>query len=137
MNEYTEKAEAFLKKHGIKFKAVRTGYGPYFPDDKESRDIYRLELLRASFRRGEYAPTSKAQRASFRDTKNGEAPTAYDLLARITKSDPGTFEDFCGNFGYDTDSRRAERIYKGVCREWQKVQRFFTAEEIEELQEID
>jgi hypothetical protein len=26
-----------------------------------------------------------------------------------------TFDDFCGNFGYDTDSRSAERIYK-LCK---------------------
>lgn len=62
---------------------------------------------------------------------------AYDVLAAITKSDPGTFEDFCGDYGYDTDSRKAEQVYFAVQKEWSKVRTFFTAEEIAELQEIN
>lgn len=61
---------------------------------------------------------------------------AYDLLACITKSDPGDFEEFCRDFGYDTDSRKALTVYEAVCKEWRKVQRFFRPEEIEALQEI-
>lgn len=66
----------------------------------------------------------------------GEEPTAYDVLACLTKYEVGTFEDFCSDFGYDTDSRRAEKIYKAVCDEWMNVQRLFTDEEIEQLREI-
>ena len=65
-----------------------------------------------------------------------ETPTAYDLLACIEKNDPGDFEEFCSEFGYDTDSRRAEDNWRAVVKEWQKVRRFFTAEELAELQEI-
>lgn len=62
---------------------------------------------------------------------------AYDVLACITKSDPGTFDDFCSEFGYDTDSRKAEQVYYAVVKEWRNVQRFFTADELTELQEIN
>lgn len=143
MSEYTEKATGFLKQHGINFVAVKIDYGPYFPEDKESRGIYRLELRRASYKRGKFAPTSGPQRVSFRfgaslhDTERGEAPTAYDLLAGLTKQDPGTFGNFCGDFGYNEDSRKAEKVYKAVIREWAKVSRFFTAAELEELQDIN
>lgn len=65
-----------------------------------------------------------------------EEPTAYDLLTCITKYDPETFEDFCSKFGYDTDSRKAEKIYNAVREEWFQVLTFFTSEEIEELHEI-
>jgi hypothetical protein len=61
---------------------------------------------------------------------------AYDVLACIQKDEPGTFEDFCSSFGYDSDSRRAETIYHAVQKEYRKTQRFFTAEELAELQEI-
>ena len=63
-------------------------------------------------------------------------PSAYEVLTAITKNDPGTFKDFCGDFGYDTDSRLAEKQYKLVCEEWKNVQRMFTDDEIEKLREI-
>jgi hypothetical protein len=65
-----------------------------------------------------------------------QVPTPYDVLACITKNDPGTFADFCSEFGYDEDSRRAETIYNAVVKEWRKVEKFFTAEEREKLQEV-
>lgn len=65
-----------------------------------------------------------------------KVPTAYDVLACITKDDVGTFSDFCSDFGYDEDSRRAEETYHAVCREYQKTRKFFTDAELEELCEI-
>ena len=65
-----------------------------------------------------------------------ENPTAYDVLTCLTKNDPGTFKDFCEEFGYDEDSRNAERVYKAVCDEWQNVKTIWTDSEIENLQEI-
>ena len=64
------------------------------------------------------------------------APTAYDVLACLTKNDPGTFEDFCSDFGYDQDSRTAEKTYKAVCKEWTDVCRLWSDTEIEQMQEI-
>lgn len=69
-------------------------------------------------------------------TKKRIVPTAYDLLACIQKSSIGTFEDFCGDFGYAADSRKAEDTYRAVVKEWDKVRRFFTGNEITALQEI-
>jgi hypothetical protein len=59
--------------------------------------------------------------------------SAYDLLACIQKSDVGTFEDFASEFGYDSDSRKAESIYHAVVKEWRKVENFFTQTEIEAI----
>ena len=64
-------------------------------------------------------------------------PRPYDVLSCITKNDPGSFEDFCSDFGYDTDSKRAEATYWAVVREFRNVEKFFTAEELAELQEIN
>ena len=63
-------------------------------------------------------------------------PTAYDVLACLQKNDPGSFEDFCADYGYDTDSRRAEDTWRAVREEWEKVRRFFRSEEMEKLAEI-
>lgn len=63
------------------------------------------------------------------------APSMYDVLTCLTKYDPEGFEDFCSNFGYDTDSRGAERTYNAVVEEWANVEILF-GDILEELQEI-
>jgi hypothetical protein len=66
----------------------------------------------------------------------GETPTSYDVLTCLQKYDVGSFEDFCSDFGYDEDSRKAEKIYKAVCKEYENICKLWSDEEIEELQEI-
>lgn len=64
-------------------------------------------------------------------------PTAYDVLSCLTKNDPGTFEDFCSEFGYDNDSISALRTYEGVRDEYLNVAGLFNETELESLQEIN
>lgn len=64
-------------------------------------------------------------------------PTEYDVLACLTKYEVGTLEDFCAEFGYDTDSKKAEVIYKAVLNEYQNVAMLWNDEEIELLSEIN
>lgn len=66
-----------------------------------------------------------------------KAPTAYDLLSVITKSDPGTFDGFCSEFGHDNDSISARDTWQSVREEWNEVRGFFSRPELEELQEIN
>ena len=63
-------------------------------------------------------------------------PNEYDILACLQKYDVGTFEDFCSEFGYDEDSRTAERTYIAVIKEYKDLTRIFTEEQMEELSEI-
>lgn len=65
-----------------------------------------------------------------------EKPSNYDILACITKRDPGTFEEFCIEFGYSNDSIKAEKTYKAVVNEYTNMCRIFSDSELEELQEI-
>lgn len=134
MSQYQKQANAFLTRHGIKFKFLYIECGPYFENDKESRNIYRLTLIRQDDRRKRY---STRFGASVHMTLKGIDPTAYDLLACLTKNDPGTFKDFCNEYGYDTDSISASRTYHKVRRDWVKVQDFFTEEEMKELYDIN
>lgn len=85
-----------------------------------------------------YATIEKANKDVYfkSQSKEYKHPTAYDILCCLTKGDPGTFEDFCNDYGYDEDSRSAERIYNAVVEEWKKVQTLWTEEEIEKLWEI-
>ncbi len=64
------------------------------------------------------------------------APSEYSVLSCLTKYDPGSFEDFCREYGYDSDSKTADRVYSGVKKEWLNVCRIWNDSEIEELCEI-
>ena len=90
---------------------------------------FRSECLRPSER-------AKA-RNELNEMRRHATPTVYDVLACMTKYDPGTFENFCSDFGYDEDSRTAERIYFAVQKEYSQLSRLFTPDQMEELQEIN
>jgi len=66
----------------------------------------------------------------------GIEPSEYGVLSCLQKYDVGTFENFCADFGYDVDSRKAEKIYKAVCEEYKNLCTIFSDVEIEELREI-
>ncbi len=67
---------------------------------------------------------------------NKKEPTCYDMLTSITKSDPGTFDDFCSEFGYSNDSISAKETWQAVREEFNDIRSFFSRIELEELQEI-
>lgn len=64
-------------------------------------------------------------------------PTCYDVLACMTHYDPGSFQNFCDEFGYSNDSIRALKTYLAVQDEWENLRRIFTSEQLEELAEIN
>ena len=125
---YEQHANRLLSEMGVKFQSSYITYGKHFADDKEPRHIFK-----ATFSRG-----SKSFSIRFGQSiqAGAEPPCAYDVCACLQKYDCGSFTDFCYEFGYDTDSRTAERTYKAVCKEYNKVSNFFTLEELEILQEI-
>lgn len=63
-------------------------------------------------------------------------PNSYDVLACLTKCDPMDFENFCSEYGYDTDSRTAKKTFKAVVKEWNMVCSLWNDSEIEQLTEI-
>lgn len=64
------------------------------------------------------------------------APSEYDVLSCLIKYDPGSFVDFCREFGYDLDNKGTEKIYEAVKNEYMNVCRIWNDSEIEELREI-
>jgi len=126
--DYQANALDFAKRHGVKLNVIDYWYGimPYWGDGV-TRCVFTMQIARDHKRYTFKFGQSIAAGA--------QDPTMYDVLACLTKYDPGTFENFCSDYGYDTDSRSAERTYKAVCKEWQAVERLF-GDIIEELQEI-
>lgn len=66
----------------------------------------------------------------------GTAPSAYDVLACLEKNEVGSFSEFCDEFGYDTDSRKAETTYKAVLNEYENLKMLYSDEELSKMQEI-
>lgn len=96
---------------------------------------YAEKKLRRRLNDMSYAEKKKAD-MQLKKLKEEAVPDVYDVLACLQKYDIGTFEDFCSEFGYDEDSRTAERIYIAVVKEYKELARIFTDEQMEELCEI-
>jgi hypothetical protein len=129
---YQQQAIEFLNATGTTFTASFKEYGYYFPDDKDCRDIFTCTL-----KNGKHKYRFTFGQSIAESTGNGDnKPTAYDVLATMEKYDIGSFENFCSEFGYDTDSRKAYKTYKSVMKEWENVEKLFTPEQLEMLQEI-
>lgn len=131
MNDYEKQTKECFKKHGITMKIGSAKYGPCDWDGGHNHYSYPVTLSK----------DGKSMRIMFIQSRTAGStpPTEYDIVTCITKADPGTFEDFCSEFGYDTDSRQAEKTYKAVKREWEKVARVFgtDSECLEDLRNVE
>ena len=128
-NSFYHKAATLAQNSlNVKFTILSTEYKKHFQDDKHPRHVFKIKLQRGrnsySFQFGQSIQA------------DAEEPTIYDVLTCLTKYDPGTFEDFCYEFGYDEDSRKAEKIYKAVCKEFEGMKRLFSSEELNALSYI-
>lgn len=99
-------------------------------------EAYAEKRYKRRFDSLSYSEKVQAQK-ELKEKKAAAQPNAYDVLACMTKYDPGTFENFCSEFGYNEDSRTAERIYFAVQKEYSELARIFTPEQLEEIQEIN
>ena len=125
---YEQQAIDFLNTTSTAMKVKFLANDFYFDGDKEPRDIYQITLI------------NKLHKFVFKFGQSiagqGTEPTAYDVLACLTKYDPGTFDNFCGDYGYEIDSRKAFKIYKAVRREYKNLCLLFSEEQLEQLSEI-
>lgn len=143
--EYNIAAEQFLLKHGIKLRITLSDSKPA-PWDTAGHH-YRVTMSKAGFYK--YPPNSgwcKDPRrlvfdfwGSAADMRAGKAPSAYDVLACISGDThcPETFKDFCADFGESEDIIKALQTFKRCLSFSKRLRAFFTAEEIEALQEIN
>ena len=156
--EYDIQAEQFLTSNGLKFRATLSDTKtPAWSRDGKHGHHYRVTLSRNSpeawkknTRRkhpnylGEDTPARSCARLTFdfwgsiANAETGQAPTAYDVLACISgdANAPDTFEDWCADLGYDTDSLTALQTYRRCSAFAKRLQAFFTPAELEQLAEI-
>lgn len=113
-----------------KYRVSKGGFGVA---ESKGMKVYKGAGL---FFSHEKPKSSEFIKGDFTENKDFAAPSAYDVIAAVQKSDPGTFEDFCADFGFDTDSRTAERTYKAVVDEYRNIAMLFSDDELEAIQEI-
>lgn len=70
---------------------------------------------------------------------HGAEPTIEDVLnccaldASGLHNGLGSFKDWCSEYGFDTDSRKAMRTFRTVKRQAEKLEKFLTPEQFEQL----
>jgi hypothetical protein len=113
-------AKEFAKKHGITLTAQPIDHNPNMPDP--TMDHWRVRLRR------------EGKRMTLAFSKGsghyGAEPNIEELLDCIASDawlveSSGTFEDFCAETGYDTDSRKAYRSYKQCVAQANRAKEFF------------
>lgn len=63
-------------------------------------------------------------------------PSEYSILACLVPHDPGTFDEFCWNCGYDDDSIKALNIYNKVVGEFKRLCTLYSDDDLSKLAEI-
>lgn len=129
MNEYLKQARDFLKATTARLTIARVGVVDRFPGDDNRTGMRRKYRCRLSREGKSYTFSFYGSVAAF---EKGEDVNEYDVLAALVKSDPGTFKNFCREYGYkpiDEDfggtNKKSLEIYKAVCKEWGGLCRVF------------
>lgn len=167
MTDYNKQAEDFLSSTNtiINIEFIKNDY--HFLDDKEKRDIYTITIERLGreisfnfgnsiLNSGKYIFYSKDGKITSNDrqelvkqarrqygyggietNKDFKEPNAYDILATITKHDPEDLENFCSEFDFNEDSRKAEKLYHAVKDEYMKICSIWNEKELERLRDIN
>lgn len=115
----TKNISDFCKEHKITASARSVDSNPDMDDTKYPMDHWRVTLRRAGH--------SLTVSFSMGQAHNGIRPTADEVLNCLVsdaRASETTFADFCSEFGYDEDSRKAERTYKACRRIGAKLAKF-------------
>ena len=137
--KYERRARAFLAATGARLSAriLKEDDRPDWERGVARHTLYNVRISSAS--------GSMVVRfwGSARDFLDGVRTVgAYDVLACIQKTDPGSFDDFAANMGYfplnsQADYKRARAAWRGCCREAAGVARCWTTSEISTLETIN
>lgn len=129
MQTDTVSIERFIKANRITSKSVRTDRNPNMPDSG-NMDHWKVTLRSSNRRMTLYFSKGFGH--------HGAEPATDEVLACLaseaaTIANAQDFEDFCSELGYDSDSRKAEKIYKACVHSAARLQTFLGSELFEQL----
>ena len=132
---YEKQAKKFLEDTGTTLGIVYIGHE--ISDNRKDgnfRDRYEFTLTKGNHH------YSADFWQSIAGSEEGKEPTAYDILACLDVDYTEDFNDFCEMFGYNdlplSEHDRVMNIYEAVKEQSEALQRLYTEEELEQLQEI-
>jgi hypothetical protein len=104
------------------------------PDDSWSRDAHHYKVTLSRGRTRIVVPFHQG-------SAHTAPPTVTDVIDCLISDATGfenvqSFEDWCAEYGYDTDSRTAERTYKAVERQTGQLRRLL-GEEYEQIWDVE
>ena len=122
----------FIIDHGITLSSVKIDKNP--SNDEFQGNHYEVTLQRASQRR----MTTYFSKGYGHE---GKSPEVFEVLNCLQSDcwlvrNNETFDDFCRELGYDTDSRRAEKIYE-ACKKTERDLDRFMGNEMQSFLEAD
>ncbi len=155
---YLQQAHEFLKKTNTEMKIQRLGrqFAPWQDQKNDSpvnallvtlktdrhqytftfytslNDTYGPELNPRQYRSTFKLENAKKKHAAEIKKKD----YTYDVLACLNVDYSEDFEDFCLNYGYETDSRKALDTYLAVREETGNLKKLWSTSELELLHEI-
>lgn len=115
MNTTTRTLADFIASAGVTMTAERTDSNPHMADS-DNMDHWKCVIKAGRSRMTTYFSMGYGHK--------GVAPTLANVLSCLAddaSSTQGSFEDWCSELGFDADSRKAERTYKAVERNAEKL----------------
>ncbi|HEU4343719.1 MAG TPA: hypothetical protein VFU31_19385 [Candidatus Binatia bacterium] len=126
-------AKRFLAEHGLAMRITLsdTKPAPWSP----SGHHYRITITREAKRGCRLVFDFWGSQA---DQEDNEEATPYDVLSCVGSDiyTPETFEEFCREFGDDSDSIKAQQTFRRADRFARRLREFFTQEEQKKLSTI-
>lgn len=119
----------FIKKHGIGFACEGTNENPNMEDSADMHH-WLCTLTRGA--------ESMEVHFSMGSAHQGKEPEAAEVLDCLASDSAGlennpSFEDWAEEYGYDADSRKAEKTYQACLEQAEKLKAFLGADAFEEL----
>lgn len=120
METDTVTIDQFIKDNNISLDVIRHHENPSMP---ESRD---MDHWKVTLKRGRKRMTLYFSKGYGHHGEQPETDEVLDCLASDAAGieNAGSLEDWCGEYGYDADSRTAERIYKTCQHQAGRLRRF-------------
>lgn len=149
--EYTQKQqeqvakaiEDAIKEHITKKIEATSKYYPKYQREDDRKKLLRSvspdmagRLIKNRLKSAKEELENKEAYHPDKQAEEVKSPGAYDILACMSPMYAETFEEFCGEFGYDEDSRSAFKTWKACKKENEALRMLFSEEELELLSEI-